>query len=253
MIDKILLMSGAPMQVNGIRFRQPTLGDIYRDPDVGKDAYDAHLFMISLDVEGFLSAAGLTDVYLGIEPAIREQIGILDLLTAHAGWRTLFLEALAFFTEGAVQYNESGRVVEIVTPDGTVHPLDSATYEVAREFIMRSACLEYKAKKTELKFYNERARLAWERLMKHKEEMRRQPRKTDPSFELWNVIGAVSSKHPSINMTNIWQLTVYQLYDQFARLRNQVSFDIYSARWAAWGKDTFDHALWFKQDQDNKV
>ena len=55
--------------------------------------------------------------------------------------------------------------------------------------------------------------------MKHREEMRKKPQKVDPSFSLWNIIGAVTSRHPSLNLTNIWQLTVYQLYDQFARIR----------------------------------
>ena len=104
--------------------------------------------------------------------------------------------------------------------------LEKESYDQAREFIMRSACLEYKTKQSELRFYNKRAKEAWERLMKYREEMRKKPQKVDPSFSLWNIIGAVTSRHPSLNLTNIWQLTVYQLYDQFARVRDQVAFDV---------------------------
>ncbi len=131
--------------------------------------------------------------------------------------------------------------------------LEKESYDQAREFIMRSACLEYKTKQSELRFYNKRAKEAWERLMKYREEMRKKPQKVDPSFSLWNIIGAVTSRHPSLNLTNIWQLTVYQLYDQFARVRDQVAFDVYSTRWAVWGKDKLDQSLWFKQERDNKV
>ena len=131
--------------------------------------------------------------------------------------------------------------------------LEQEINDQAREFIMRSACLEYKTKQSELRFYNKRAKEAWERLMKYREEMRKKPQKVDPSFSLWNIIGAVTSRHPSLNLTNIWQLTVYQLYDQFARIREQVNFDVYSARWAVWGKDKLDQSLWFKQERDNKV
>ena len=82
MIDNTVLISGAPMRFGGILFRQPTLGQIYRDPDVGKAVYDSYLYLVSLDVEGFLQATGLTDVYMELPRDIREQIGIFDLLTA---------------------------------------------------------------------------------------------------------------------------------------------------------------------------
>ena len=36
-------------------------------------------------------------------------------------------------------------------------------------------------------------------------------------------------------------------------VREQVAFDVYSARWAVWGKDKLDQSLWFKQERDNKV
>ena len=36
MIDNTVLISGAPMRFGGILFRQPTLEQIYRDPDVGR-------------------------------------------------------------------------------------------------------------------------------------------------------------------------------------------------------------------------
>ena len=78
MIDNTVLISGAPMRFGGILFRQPTLGQIYRDPDVGKAVYDSYLYLVSLDVEGFLQATGLTDIYMGLPRDIREQIGIFD-------------------------------------------------------------------------------------------------------------------------------------------------------------------------------
>ena len=71
MIDNTVLISGAPMRFGGILFRQPTLEQIYRDPDVGKAVYDSYLYLVSLDVEGFLQATGLTDVYMKLPRDIR--------------------------------------------------------------------------------------------------------------------------------------------------------------------------------------
>lgn len=252
MIDKTALISGAPMRFGGILFRQPTLAQIYQDPDVGKTAYETYLYVIGMDVEQFLEATGLSDTYLSIDKEIREQIGVFDLLMAGGSLRELLLEALSFFIVGDIVYDPRSNTIQVHEGD-TSRVLTKEVYDQCREFIMRSACMEFKTPKSELHFYNKRAKEAWERLMKHKEEERRKPQKVDPSYSIWNVIGAVAARHPSLNLTNIWQLTVYQLYDQFARLRGQVSFDIWSTRWAAWGKDKFDHALWFKQEQENKI
>lgn len=252
MIDPMVLMSGSPLRIGGILFRQPDLGQIYRNPDIGSSVYESYLYVIGLDVEQFLQITGLTDIYMGLDAELREQIGIFDLLSTEPHWRELLINALSFFAVGTVYYDQDTH--ELLVAEGENHlVLTKEIYGKAREFIMRSACMKYKEQANELRFYNNRAKEAWERLMKHKEEMRKKPQKTDPSYSIWNVIGAVTTKHPSINLINVWKLTPYQLYDQFARIRDLVSFDVFSTRWAVWGKDKFDYALWFKQDQDNKV
>lgn len=43
--------------------------------------------------------------------------------------------------------------------------------------------------------------------------------KPDPKLELPNIISAISACHSSINILNIWDLTVYQVYDLFARMQ----------------------------------
>ena len=73
--------------------------------------------------------------------------------------------------------------------------------------------------------------------------------KADTNMELGNIISAVAGKSPSLNLLNIWDLTVFQLWDCFARLSNNSIYDIQSMSVAAWGdKDhSFDAAAWFKR------
>ncbi len=70
--------------------------------------------------------------------------------------------------------------------------------------------------------------------------------KINYDINLANIISALSIQHNSYNMTNIWSLTVYQLYDQFFRLNIKTQVDINSMRWAAYGTEAFDYNLWFK-------
>lgn len=78
---------------------------------------------------------------------------------------------------------------------------------------------------------------------------RQKNKKADKNMEIANIISAVANRHPSLNMTNIWDLTVYQLWDAFSRLSNNNIYDIQSMSVAAWGnKDNhFDAAAWFKR------
>lgn len=61
--------------------------------------------------------------------------------------------------------------------------------------------------------YKEMVREARE---KHKEYIKHIGNANDT--DLLDLISALSSKHPSLNLLNIWELTVYQLIDQFKRL-----------------------------------
>jgi len=71
--------------------------------------------------------------------------------------------------------------------------------------------------------------------------------KSDPKLELPNIISAVAAYHSSINILNIWDLTVYQVYDLFARMQQNTIFDVLKMSVAAWGnKDNkVDFTQWF--------
>ena len=73
-------------------------------------------------------------------------------------------------------------------------------------------------------------------------------------MELGNIISAVANKSHSLNILNIWDLTVFQVWDCFSRLSNNSIYDIQSMSVAAWGNkdNAFDISAWFKRmDTDN--
>lgn len=78
--------------------------------------------------------------------------------------------------------------------------------------------------------------------------------KADKKMELGNMVSAVANKHSSLNITNIWNLTVCQLWDTFARLTNNSIYDIQSMSVAVWGdkENHFDTTAWFRRiDTEN--
>ena len=72
--------------------------------------------------------------------------------------------------------------------------------------------------------------------------------KYDKKVELPNVISALASYHNSLNMINIWDMTVYQVYDQFKRLQNNTIYNIQSMSTSVWGdkENKFNITKWFE-------
>ena len=74
--------------------------------------------------------------------------------------------------------------------------------------------------------------------------------KHDKDMDLPNLVTAVAVKSNSINFTNIWDLTIYQFYEQFKKEQVGIYFDIQKMSVAAYGntKNTFKGNEWYKNE-----
>lgn len=82
---------------------------------------------------------------------------------------------------------------------------------------------------------------------KKSEEAKKKKSGKDTKLDIPNLISSISSHHNSINIVNVWDLTVYQLYDQFQRERMNDSYKITSTSISIHGnKDNkFDESIWY--------
>lgn len=64
------------------------------------------------------------------------------------------------------------------------------------------------------------------------------------AMQIGNLVSKVAARSP-IGMNNIYDLTVYQLYDQFFEINGSVQIDAALTRWCVWGKDKFDFSQWY--------
>ena len=102
-------------------------------------------------------------------------------------------------------------------------------------------------------FKNAKAKALYEKMQKAKKD-EAEVKERNPNFSLPNIISAIVARHPSINYTNIWQLTVYQVLDLFNRMRNGAFYDIDQTRVSVWGdeKNTFKPESWYQNEYDKK-
>jgi len=84
-------------------------------------------------------------------------------------------------------------------------------------------------------------------LMKKKIESKKKKQQKndgeDGEIDISDIISAVSSKSYSINKLNVWQLTLYQLYDEYARLELIDNYD-FSIRAMMAGAEKIDLKHW---------
>lgn len=232
-INAFTLLAGSPVTIKGISVYPPKLQEIR---DVGYSKYQDHVSILLSSPEDFLQLEQLDELGAARDPLI--------FITSVEPLRDAFTASLSFFLHGKVVYDEDVGY----TLNG-----DTISFEQIREIrpaILTMCCVTDSQSAPPTKFKNEKARKIYETIQKRKMEQAKAKKKGNPDMELHNLLSAFCAFSPTYNLINVWDLTVYQFYDQYSRLNNKIQLDIIGLRWAAWGKEDFDFSIWYKSSQN---
>ena len=253
-IDQGDLISGTAIPYEQIcTLRPPKLADIRAGTGIGFSMYYQYIQLLSLEQEETFAAMGLTDMWEAFSESERQQYPLFALLTGIPSLRERLQQVLSFFLCEDVVYTPERKGFLLFRPTDPEAKLTDRTcvgaitadnYEQIREGILQINGLSAGAPAKPV-FRNQKAREIYEQMQRYKRRAAK-PKTADSSMSLPNIIGAVAARHPGYTLLNIWELTICQLYDQFARLNRYHQIDVSAQRWAAWGKDPFDFALWYK-------
>lgn len=245
-VDELQLLSGADINADNIcTIRQPTLDEIRK---LTMDNYDAYLSILLTEKDSFIKLLAETINSELIQLMTADDIHVFDLIMLFEDTRKLLSSALSFFICEKIQISANA-TFDIVSPDGDcIGSIDSRNYNKIRDIILRINCIKI-SRVENLTFKSEESRKRYMKLLEHREKLNKNKRqKSDSSQNLPNLIGAIAARSYSYNLLNIWQLTVYQLYDQFRRIHNNTVMDIAGAPILMFGGDgyKFDETFWFK-------
>lgn len=76
------------------------------------------------------------------------------------------------------------------------------------------------------------------KIYKRMQQVKRKFKKTsggNPDLSLPNIISSVAVRSLSLNWINIWDITIYQLFNEFERLQIIDQYDIASTQVSVWG------------------
>ena len=161
----------------------------------------------------------------------------------------VFKEGFFILLYGDIEQNNE------IAPENIRGVISEDTFPQIIDIIQQICCIHSKADEdaADQNFKNDIARKLFEKMQKalKKQEEERKV-KADKNLSLSNIISSVSALHPSINLINIWDLTIFQLYDTFRRMQGNLIFDMNSTSVSVWGdeKNKFDQTLWHKNYYD---
>lgn len=231
----LTMIGGMPIELNsGIKVYQPRLSAIR---DIGYTTYNSYVSLFMMSTQTLLDTLGI--------PANPEllQMNPIRLILMLPGLSNTLIDALSFFLDNTIVQDENG---ELISEDGSIIQQE-ALYDI-RSAIAKICCIESE-ESDEPVHGNAKAMAIYQKIQEGRKKKQHTKKKNTHDMEIDNLISAVSARSATYNLLNIWDLTVWQLYDQFARMNINDQYDIWAQKWAAWGQDDYDFSVWYKNSQ----
>ena len=262
-------MSYSPIMSRVGLIRKPTLEECVTYP-MSFEKFNAYESMLLLTPELFfteIAKGKIKEIWDSLSEEKQKEITLYDLVTIFPEVAREYAEIFNFFFLDNVIFDKGVFLVvrsekpldeENIADEDIVGIIDKDEFQKVIFIIQRICCIGKEEEPVEnLKFKNEFQRNLYMQYLADKEAEAKEHKKSnhDNKMVLPNIISAVANKHPSLNYTNIWKLTIFQLFDTFERLQANAFYDMGATRTSVWGdeKKTFDSSLWYKNNyEDNK-
>lgn len=255
-------ISPAPITLSIGTLRKPTLKEI---SELTFDKFIYYEFLIKLTPETYyteLKGDDGKEYWNSLTGEQQDKISLYGLIEQDDKLRNTYVEILNFFFVETVIFqegyfillNQGVEINDVLKTSDIRGAMSREIFMQVLDLIQQICCIRGEEENLdEMKFKNNLARQLMEKMLKEKKQEKKK-NKLDKNMTIPNIISALSNKHPSLNYTNIWDLTIFQLLDSFNRIQANSVYEIDSTRVSVWGdeKKTFDASLWYKNEYDKK-
>lgn len=244
------LLSPEPIKLQNIgSIVSPTLRSI--SSIGGYDTYQYYLSILLLDLKTYLNMIDKPEQYNLMSNQDKLKFNIFDLIP-NEQFCSLLQDILNFFIKEDVIYSQKNKFYIVKDNEQIVGVITRDNYNIICDLICQRNCIKSNQEEDLSKIKSKKALEILKKLKKGRAE-KEKISKADKNMELGNIISAVANKSQSLNILNIWDLTIFQIWDCFARLNNNNIYDIQSMSVAAWGDrdNHFDATAWYKRIENN--
>ncbi len=242
------LISGDDLYFPNIgHIRQPRLSDLQPTHGIGIERYHLYLNVVAWEKDDIVQILRTT-----LNKRLRaldndSKLNEFDLLMLLSGeLHDMALESLSFFIiEHLIWDEQSRKILVLDDSNNAIGEINRENFKSLREAILQVNYIDIGKSAQPTKYTSKKAEEAWNRVQNYlKEESKRDNK--DKRMELGNLISKLCMASPSYNLLNVYQLTIFQFYDQFFQCGYIRAMNLQSDIYSTYGGKDFDLDGWMK-------
>ena len=247
--DYFDMLSGDPIYLKGIgHLRSPLLRELMPTSGIGYQTYNLYLNVLSWDKNHLLKYDQLMQLR-GADKLNRTCFNVFDVATLLSQTRELCRGVLSFFMVEDLLWDETNRRYVVITPDETheiIGEINRDNFEEVRKLMLHFNFIGLDKDDAPVVAHStDRAKELWEKAQGFlQEQAEAEVNEDKPEYHLSNIISKICAIHPSYNLFNIYDLTVFQLYDCFFQLGYMRSIDLSEQIFSTHGGENFKFEDW---------
>ena len=251
--DYFDMLSGGAVYMNGVgHLRSPWLHELKPTVGLGQKGYNLYLNVLSWDKSRALKYGRLME-YRGIDKLDREELTAYDVITLIPAMRELCRGVLSFFMLEELTWDDKNRRYAVIASADShelIGAIDRSNFESVRSAILQLNYIGLDKDETPITHSSERSKELWEKAQEYlKKQAEQSSEGNKPEYRLSNIISKVCSVHSSYNLLNIYDLTIFQLYDAFFQMSYMRSSNLSERIFSNHGGEKFNFSDWLKPIQ----
>lgn len=241
------LISGDLIPMEGIgHLRPPKLRDLNPTEGIGQWWYGLYLSVLSWDTDGFISFVKLQKKLNEETVSKLKQLEPYCVAVIFPGTIELLRQAMAFFMLEKPQWDSKENCFIVCdSEERLVGKIDKDNFESVRAAMLQLNYIDSKNTNEPVSHSSLKSKQLWERAQEY---LKRQQRNAveDKSKNIGNIISKICASGVGYTLLNIYDLTVFQLYDQFFQIGYLRAMKINDMAYSNHGGDRFDMQAWEK-------
>lgn len=259
LLDYGTLLSEEPIRFPIGSIKPPTIGDIKKITFAKFQLYEMYLQITPKDFFTNSKNSEIKQLWESLPDEEKEKMTLFNLILSDASLQNIYIEVFNFFFVEDVSFEDN--MFTIYDNGELVGAIREGIFTSIIE-VIQQICGVYEKKESdfrEIPLKNTKtAKNIFEKLLKGRKKFKKNKEKemakkgNAKNWTLPNIYSAVANAHPSLNYSNMNNITVYQLIDSFQRTVVNKKFEMAAHSVSVWGdeKKQFDNSLWYKNIYD---
>lgn len=242
------LISGDSIPVDGVgHIRSPLLRELKPTKGIGMWTYNLYLNILSWEKDDIIKFMKVSSSKQLRSLNGKDELNAFDVATLLDQPRQLLQDAMAFFIDEDLEWDKRKRVFITKSKDNhnEIGKINRDNFDDVRDMMLQANYINLGRSAKPAKFASGKAQSLWEIAQQHlkKEATKATP---DKRMQLGNIISKLSCVSVGYTLLNIYDLTVFQLYDQFFQYGYLRAMDLSEMAYSNHGGKDFDVQAWLK-------